>query len=198
MELRIVHKEEIEDIVAIHCAAFRDFFLTELGPDFLTTYYEAFRKSDRAILVGCFENDRLLGFSAGVYVSAGFNTYLVRTNLLPFLLQGLKIMIVKPSSIFRSIKNFKKVDNTIIDKGLYAELFSIAVLPNQQGLGIGKQLIEKFEADLKMNGCKEVSLTTDVDHNESTLLFYQSVGFHILYPFTSYPHRKMYRLIKQL
>ena len=72
MELRIVHKEEIEDMVAIHCAAFRDFFLTELGPDFLTTYYEAFRKSDRAILVGCFENDRLLGFSAGVYVSAGF------------------------------------------------------------------------------------------------------------------------------
>lgn len=198
MELRIVEKEEIEDVVSIHCAAFRDFFLTELGHDFLATYYEAFRKSDRAILLGCFENNRLLGFSAGAYVSAGFNKYLVKSNLLPFLLQGIKIMLVKPSSILRLIKNFKKVDNTIVDKGLYAELFSIAVLPSQQGLGIGKQLMKKFETDLKIKGCKEVSLTTDVEHNDSTLLFYQSVGFHILYPFTSYPHRKMYRLIKQL
>jgi len=198
MELRIINKEEIEDVVAIHCAAFRDFFLTELGPDFLTTYYEAFRKSDRAILVGCFENDRLLGFSAGVYVSAGFNTYLVKTNLLPFLLQGVKITLVKPSSILRLIKNFKKVDNTIIDKGLYAELFSIAVLPNQQGLGIGKLLIEKFETELKLRGCTSLSLTTDVDDNDKTLCFYKVIGFDLLYEFISYPHRKMYRLIKQL
>lgn len=198
MEIRTIHKEEIANVVAIHCSAFRDFFLTELGQDFLTTYYDAFRKNDRTVLIGCFDHNRLLGFAAGVYLSAGFNTYLVKTNLLPFMLQGIKIVFSKPSSIIRLIKNFKKVDKTIVDKGLYAELFSIAVLPNQQGLGIGKQLVEQLEANLKQKGCKEVSLTTDAANNESTLSFYKSVGFDVLYPFTSYPHRKMYRLIKQI
>ena len=198
MELRIINKEEIEDVVAIHCAAFRNFFLTELGPDFLTTYYEAFRKNDRAILVGCFDKGQLLGFSAGVYVSAGFNAYLVKTNILAFLMQGVRVMVTKPKAIIRLVKNFTKVSNVIDDNGLYSELFSIAVLPNQQGLGIGKLLIEKFETELKLRGCTSLSLTTDVDDNDKTLCFYKVIGFDLLYEFISYPHRKMYRLIKQL
>ena len=47
-------------------------------------------------------------------------------------------------------------------------------------------------------GDKIYAEVVDVDDNDKTLCFYKVIGFDLLYEFISYPHRKMYRLIKQL
>jgi ribosomal protein S18 acetylase RimI-like enzyme len=86
----------------------------------------------------------------------------------------------------------------IEDDGKYAELLSIAVTPNAKGLGIGRELIAHFESDAKARGCKKIALTTDYYNNDVVVAFYKKSGYKVFYEFTTYPNRKMYKLIKNL
>ena len=79
IEVRPITNKHIDSVVTIHLDAFKGFFLTELGEDFLYTYYDSVRKNDRGLLLG-FEDDKLLGFCASTKLSAGFNSYLVKES----------------------------------------------------------------------------------------------------------------------
>ena len=39
INVKKINKNHIGDVVDVHCTSFRDFFLTELGRDFLYLYY---------------------------------------------------------------------------------------------------------------------------------------------------------------
>ena len=58
-------------------------------------------------------------------------------------------------------------------------LFSIGVLPELQGAGAGKLLVNGFLREAGNRGCKRVFLTTDRDENDAVNLFYQKLGFSI-------------------
>jgi ribosomal protein S18 acetylase RimI-like enzyme len=116
---------------------------------------------------------------------------------LAFLFQGIVILFSKPRALWRLVKNMEK-NKIRIDDGLYAELLSIAVSPNVKGLGIGKELISHFEAEAKVRGCKKIALTTDYYNNDDVVAFYKKSGYKVFYEFTTYPNRKMYKLIKKL
>jgi len=72
------------------------------------------------------------------------------------------------------------------------------VKPELKGRGIGHQLLTVFEEEVKEQGAKKLSLTTDYFNNEHTLKVYKAWGFKIYYDFISYPNRRMYRLIKDI
>ena len=92
----------------------------------------------------------------------------------------------------------KKADGNVVeDKGEYAELYSIAVKPGNQGSGIGKKLLIATEGDVAKHN-SSISLTTDYYNNEKTIGFYHSLGYQNYYEFTTYPDRKMWRMIKNL
>lgn len=197
-EVRLVDKSDINNIVVIHNASFQGFFLTNLGGEFLYVYYNAFRKSKRGIVLGCYKNSKLVGFCAATEISVGFNSALIIDNFFPFLLQAFKLILVNPKSVVRLFRNMKKSSSSVKDKGLYSELFSIAVLPTEQNTGVGKLLLNRLEIELKLRGCGELTLTTDSLNNEQTLIFYRKMDYHIMYEFVAYPQRKMYRLKKVL
>ena len=198
MEIRKIEKHEINQVVSIHKKAFNDFFLTQLGDDFLWHYYYSVSKNKNGILIGYYNDEKILGFSCATYLSRGFHKNLVKENLLRFGIIGIKLIFTKPGSLIRILKNFSKSDKSINDDGNYAELLSIGVDPNIQGSGIGKQLHTELERQLILNGIKLLSLTTDFYKNDKTIGFYKSLGYEIMYEFTAYPNRKMYRLIKNL
>ena len=198
MEIRKIEKHEINQVVSIHKKAFNDFFLTQLGDDFLWHYYYSVSKNKNGILIGYYNDEKILGFSCATYLSRGFHKNLVKENLLRFGIIGIKLIFTKPGSLLRILKNFSKSDKSINDDGNYAELLSIGVDPNIQGSGIGKQLHTELERQLILNGIKLLSLTTDFYKNDKTIGFYKSLGYEIMYEFTAYPNRKMYRLIKNL
>lgn len=50
---------------------------------------------------------------------------------------------------------------------------------------------------LKADNINQLSLTTDYYGNESTIAFYKSMNFNVLYEFIAYPKRRMYRFIKK-
>jgi len=198
MTIQKIEKSHIPTVVKIHKEAFKGFFLTSLGENFLQVYYNAINKNKRGILLGYFDNEQLIGFCAATFLSSGFNSYLVKNNISKFVLIGFRLLFTKPFGLIRLFKNFTKSNAIFSDKGQYAELLSIGVDPDFQGRGAGRLLLIALEKELKDHGANQLSLTTDYCNNDKTLKFYKSLNFEIMYDFVAYPNRRMYRLIKEL
>lgn len=198
MEIRKPEKEEVHAISDIHLKAFDGFFLSELGSEFLSTYYNTVRENNRGVLLGCFEDNKLLGFCAATTLSEGFNKHLVKSNFFSFSKIGLFLLFSRPKALLRLLKNFTKSDPSVSDDGHYAELLSIGVSPTAQGKGVGKKLLMALEEYLNEMNVTKLSLTTDFYDNEKTLNFYKGLGYDIMYDFVAYPDRRMYRLIKKI
>lgn len=197
--IRKATENDVKAIVAIHQQAFPDFFLTTLGTRFLQLYYKCMCCCNDAVTL-CAEDDGLVkGFATSSYYSHGFNTMLIRKNFFQFGWMAIEMLFTKPKAILRLVKNLdKKAEgNAVEDNGEYAELYSIAVKPGNQGSGIGKKLLIATEEDVAKHNSK-ISLTTDYFHNENTIGFYHSLGYQDYYEFVTYPDRKMWRLIKYL
>ena len=196
-----IRKPDIEEIYAIseiHLEAFKGFFLSDLGLNFLIIYYNALRKNRRGVLLGYYHNNELLGFCAATTLSSGFNSYLVKGDFFSFAKIGLLLLFTKPKALIRLMKNFTKSDPSVKDNGNYAELLSIAVSPSSQGKGAGKKLLIALEEYLRRKNISALSLTTDFYENEQALNFYKGMGYEKMYDFIAYPDRRMYRLIKKI
>ena len=198
IEIIKAQEKDIPDVVAIHIKAFPDFFLTTLGEDFLELYYSSVLKSsDGILLIGKTDGDTT-GFCAGTLLSAGFNTRLIKNNLIGYVGQGIKLLFTHPLRIWHLFKNMAKENADVGDKGEYAELLSIGVDPEKQGGGVGKKILIALEEEVACKGGMKLSLTTDYEKNEKAIGFYHSLGYMEWYDFVTYPNRRMYRMIKQI
>src|SRR5665213_1658197 len=198
MEIKLVAKKDLPEVVAVHKNSFKGFFLTELGDHFLKVYYDCVRKDAKGILTGFYEDGQLYGFCAATTLSKNFNKHLVKKNILRFSLIGIRLLLSRIPSLIRLFKNFSKTTSSVKDEGQYAELLSIGVSDKKQGQGIGKKLLLELENEMRLKGCSDLSLTTDYDNNEKVVQFYKGLGYNIYYDFIAYPNRKMYRMIKKL
>lgn len=192
--MMIIRKATINDvdtIVEIHLNAFEGFFLTSLGAEFLRFYYSCFVRSNETVTMIAEENGVIYGFSASSKFCKGFNSRLIKSNLIAFGLLSFKLLLIKPISLLRLVKNLSKKGENVIDNEDYAELYSIGVCKSAQGKGVGKMLLLKSEQVMKEEGVTRVSLTTDFDNNEQAVGFYHSMGYETLYEFVTYPNRKM-------
>lgn len=57
-------------------------------------------------------------------------------------------------------------------------LYSVAVHPDRQRQGIGRQMVEEAEARLKALGCRKVNLQVRAS-NAAVIGFYESLGFSV-------------------
>lgn len=198
MNIRKATIDDVDTIVEIHLNAFDGFFLTSLGPAFLKFYYTCFIKSNETITMIAEEDGVIYGFSASSKFCKGFNSRLIKRNFLAFGLLSLKMLLIRPTSLVRLVRNLTKKGENVIDNEDYAELYSIGICKLAQGKGVGKKLLSRSEQVMKEEGVSRVSLTTDYDNNNQAVGFYHSMGYETLYEFVTYPNRKMYRLIKKL
>lgn len=198
IEIIKAQEKDIPYIVAIHVKAFPNFFLTSLGEGFLRLYYDSvLRSPDGVLLIGRSE-EVITGFCAGTLFSAGFNTRLIKSNLMGYTGQGIKLLFTHPLRIWHLFKNMTKENTDVGDKGEYAELLSIGVDPEKQGGGVGKKMLLALEEEVAQRGRIKLSLTTDYENNEKAIGFYHSLGYYEWYDFVTYPNRRMYRMIKEL
>lgn len=189
---------DIDAVVSIHEAAFPDFFLTTLGPNFLNLFYTSVMNHKEGILLVCENDERVIGFCAGTMLSFGFNSKLIKANLWAYMMESLKIMFTRPMSLIHLMKNMSKEESNQGDDGQYAELLSIGVDPTVQRSGSGTAMLKTLEEEVKARGGKKLSLTTDFSDNEKAIGFYKSLGYEPWYDFVTHPNRRMYRLIKVL
>ena len=198
----IYRKSKVSDsnkIAKIHLKSFPNFFLATLGYSFLKTYYRSCAKSKEAISICAIDNEtkKIVGFAVGCLNSKGFNKRLIYSNLGAYFYQTLILLFTKPLALIRLFKNLAK-NNDKDDKGNYAELLSIGVSPDHNGLGIGQELLVEFENKITEKVINTITLTTDADSNDSVLRFYKKSGYTVYYDFETFPNRKMLKLIKKL
>lgn len=199
MKLTKIEKDIPSGLIDVHNLAFRGFFLTSLGSRFLKLYYSSVLKSDRGLVV-CLQDDddKILGFAVGTTYSKGFHKTILFSNIFSYIWVLLFIIFTRPKAIFRLLNNLNKSSNEQEDDGDYAELLSIGIPPQYKGLGYGKLLLNEFEKNLIWLEVEQIALTTDCYNNDDVIGFYHKMGYGILYEFSSFPDRRMLKLIKTL
>ncbi len=168
---------DVNQVVAVHLSSFQGFFLSFLGPKFLSIFYSGICAAPEGIAFVYLNADGMpTGFVAGTSNPGGFYTRLLKREWLKFTLASIVPILKKPSVIARIARAVSHPSGNPIGDEV-AGLFSIGVLPELQNSGAGKLLVRAFLNEASLRGCKRVFLTTDSDNNNAVNRFYAKIGF---------------------
>jgi len=174
---RAASADDIPAVVYIHCAAFRNSFLTRLGPSFLARYYESVLKHSGGILLISSDDQQLEGFVAGFVRPEDFYRSMMRSAW-SFAGPVAAALIRHPSLVLRVLNGFRRVHTPGQEKaGGDCELSSVAVRPSAAGRHIGAALVREFLEQAWAKDARCVSLTTDAEGNDLANKFYIRLGF---------------------
>lgn len=189
--IRPMNADDVESVVRIHLASFPNFFLSFLGPRFLSLFYSGVCVAQEGIaFVYLSESKKPSGFVAGTSNPRGFYSRLLKRDWLKFALASIVPILKKPSIFSRVARGVSHPSDNPVGNDV-AGLFSIGVLPELQGTGAGKALVQAFLDEARGRGCKKVFLTTDRDKNDSVNSFYSKMGFTIERQYTTPEGRRM-------
>jgi ribosomal protein S18 acetylase RimI-like enzyme len=174
--VRLMEPSDVKTVVVVHREAFQGFFLSFLGPSFLRELYSAIVADPSGIGYVFERADEIVGFVAGTDQPSGFYRRLLRHRWWRFGLASLVPLLKRPAIAPRLLRAFSKPNEPVIGTDC-GTLMSIAVLPDEQGRGIGWELAEAFLKEGASRGLGCVTLTTDGLENEAVHAFYRSLGF---------------------
>lgn len=196
--IRRMEPNDVCQVITTHLASFPGFFLSFLGPRFLSLYYLNISRVPEGICyVYLNQNNEMVGFIVGALNPNGFYSRLLKRDWFRFTIASLGAVLKKPSIIKRLARAFlHPAGNPVGDD--VAGLFSIGVLPEYQGKGVGKELVVAFFKDAEQRGCKKVYLTTDQEKNDKINAFYQSLGFNVERQYLTPEGRRMNEYWKNL
>ena len=195
--IRPMLSEDLPQIVEVHLKSFPGFFLTFLGRDFLALLYENMQYDPEGVILVAFRDGQIEGFVAGVTHQSGFYQRLIRKRKWAFALAALKALFGRPNIAPRLLRALKRPVE-VQQASAEACLMSIAVRPESEGKGIGKQLVEAFCKELAGHGAAAVCLTTDRDNNDRVNRFYQGLGFRLSRIFVTPEGRPMNEYVMPL
>lgn len=176
--IRLMTEDDLNDVVRVHMKSFKDFFLTFLGERFLQVYYKGVINYNDAIKVVYLEANEVKGFVVGTMNPAGFYSSLLKRDWFRFGIASIPAIFRKPKSVFRLVRALTRPSTTPKERGV-AELSSMAVLPDIQGKGIGRELVKAFIRDVRKHAGTAIYLATDARNNDAVNAFYQRIGFKI-------------------
>ena len=189
--IKKVNINHVNGIVDIHLHSFEGFFLSFLGPKFLHLYYEAIADSKDSIAFMYIDDlGRSVGMIAGSVDPGKFYSHLLKTRWYKFIWVSFGAIIRRPSIILRLLRAVFYPSNAS-NNSISVGLFSIGVLPEMQGRGIGKKLMVAFLEEVKKRGRQSVVLTTDRDNNVAANQFYEKSGFSISRQYVTREKRRM-------
>ena len=181
---------DLEQIIQIHLESFTGFFLTFLGHDFLALLYTGILNDPDGLVLVAASDGQLEGFVAGVTHQSGFYGRLIKKRKWAFALATLGALFKRPAIVSRLARALKRPAEAS-QSAAEACLMSIAVRPEAEDRGIGKQLIEAFCQEMTERGVSAVCLTSDRDNNERVNRFYQKCGFSLSRTFVTPEGRAM-------
>lgn len=191
MEIKIAESLDcIDEVVEIHLATFKGFFLTFLGREFLKLLYGSFIQHENSNLIIAIDENDIVGFLAYSEDMSSFYKYLIKSKLLNFAWCAFKAFIRKPSIILRLLSAFGKAEEVKREEK-YIELASIGVKPNQKGKHIGTKMIKYLKSNIDFNKFSYISLETDAENNEYANQFYLKNGFKLFKVYLTKGGRRM-------
>lgn len=171
-------REDLDAVVAVHLEAFPGFFMAQLGPRFLRTYYRCVVEYPKGVLLSESSGLECLGFVAGFVDPAAFYRELRRRRV-RLGLAACAGILVRPRRLVTMLADYGRAGEAAgrPPEPRTAELSSLAVLPGAAGRGIGTRLVQRFIKAASERGADRVTLTTDSHDNESVNRFYLQLGF---------------------
>lgn len=183
IEYRRLKTNDSLNVASLHVLVFPQYFLTELGIEFIERYYYHIIKENKPC-VGAYFNDHLVGFIIGGENMALAMDNFYRNNLI-FVFKMFGFALIK-SSIIRSEILFRKshIMNalfTIVNANIRSERFnkpqllSISVHPDFWGSGVAENMLIKFEDYLHAEKVDSYSLSVKKE-NKRAIAFYRKSG----------------------
>ncbi|KRN57455.1 GNAT family N-acetyltransferase [Carnobacterium divergens] len=180
IKVEVVSKEDLEEIVELHCKIFRNYFLKNLGFELVKKYYQAYDDDKGTIFLKASYNNEIVGF---VLTTSNYSNIIKNFYKDNFYLLSKKIVIETlkmNKTIFLGLKSrvmnvFKKSKEENVEEEENC-LLSIAIDDNFRGKKIADVLINKVEMQLKENQVKAYSLSVKKD-NTGAKKFYEKIGF---------------------
>ncbi len=168
---------DLLDIVKIHQRAFANYFLTNLGVDFLVRYYALVLNYRSGIVLVAERDGKLEGFSCGFIDPAEFYKLMWRSRF-AFIMPAFSALLRHPSLAAGVLYGVHRIHASASRQSARScELSSIAVAPEAGGNGLGTALIRAFIAQARSMEAECVYLTTDADGNEQANALYRQAGF---------------------
>jgi ribosomal protein S18 acetylase RimI-like enzyme len=195
INVRAIQQQDLDNVVEVHLKAFQGFFLSFLGFAFLKEFYAGILRDLTGIHYLAEIDGKIQGLVTGTTQPAGFYSRLLAQRWWAFGLAALPHVVKNPHIVPRLLRAFQKSAENASLKDT-ATLMSIAVLPEAQGGGMGKALVEAFLAEAHRRGCAYVNLTTDAVNNEAVNAFYRRQGFRLVRTFETPEKRLMNEYIK--
>lgn len=189
--IRKIQVSDVCRVVSVHLSSFPGFFLSFLGPRFLLLFYSGICSAPEGIAFVYLNGTGIpAGFVVGTSNPRGFYSRLLKRGWFKFALASIVPVFKKPSVIGRIVRAISHPSTNPIGDDV-AGLFSIGVLPELQGTGAGKKLVQAFVDEAKRRGCKKVFLTTDRDNNDRINSFYLKLGFVVERQYVTPEGRRM-------
>ena len=201
IEFRKARPDDLRAVVRIHQQAFAGFFLTRLGPGFLTKYYRLVLERPDGILIVAVNDRDVAGFVAGFASPVGFYGEMKKKKL-SFTLAVIPALLRAPGICKRLLLDFREVRKSAApgparEPGR-GELSSIGVAPAWSGQGVGHGLLTAFIARAKELGLNAITLTSDADNNDTVNEFYCKAGFRLERTFTQKDGRRMNEYLRDI
>lgn len=189
--IRSMQPDDTAVVVSVHLASFPGFFLSFMGARFLSHFYDGILAAKEGIaFVYLNDSNQPAGFVAGTSNPRGFYSRLLKNSWFKFAVASIGPVLRRPAIVTRIARAFLHPSGNP-PGGDIAGLFSIGVLPELQGSGAGKKLVESFLAEARTRGCVRVFLTTDRDDNDAVNAFYSKLGFAIERQYVTPEGRRM-------
>jgi ribosomal protein S18 acetylase RimI-like enzyme len=172
-------ERDLDAVVAAHLAAFPSFFMTLLGPRFLTVFYRHFIEHPSGVLlVACDTHDRVVGCLAGTGQPARLFRALRSQRGMTLLIAAIPALLRRPFSVTARLLSaaWYRGDEPPDLPG-YWLLSSLGVREDCAGSGVGTALLERFVTDATEAEAQGIYLVTDDDRNDRAKRFYTTRGF---------------------
>lgn len=175
---------DVEQVVKVHLSSFPGFFLTFLGPRFLTSLYAYIASSPDGIGYVSIDGTKIVGFVCGSTQPSGFYRRFLFKRWREIIFSVMLTVILKPAIAPRLVWRVITPPQASTEPGT-ATLLSIALIPQYQKKGVGTALVQEFLNDILRRSIHRVNLTTDRDNNDTVNSFYQRLGFQLVRSFVT-------------
>lgn len=180
--IRPLTQQDIQSLAKLHKEILPS-FLSVFPLSFIETFYKSQLEKRDQLLLGFFEEDRLVGFVFGTHDVEKLYLHFISENKAYFYTQTLCSLIKNPKYILLfASKIFAKPFHSDCKR----QLVYIGVDKTAKQKGIGSQLIAALEQDWK--GVKYYEL--EVEKNNPAFNFYKKHGFTLVHEYNHWVEKK--------
>jgi len=177
--IRTAVESESPAVARLHAEQISEGFLSFLGPRLLARLYRRIVRHPDSFLLVADLRGQGVGFIAGSTDVRGLYRQFVVRDGIPAACSAAPRLIVGWRRVLETLGHGAS-DGTGAGSGsgLGAELLSVAVAPDRQGLGLGRRLVASFLQELEVRSCPSAHVVVGAG-NVGAIALYERSGFVI-------------------